>query len=214
MKNYILGYGSLIEEESRLRTTPKSKVAFPVKVKGFKRGWFARTGTHGLSTTFLGVVYDLDSYVNGVIYEIDEEDLGLIDQREKGYKRAAINIDNIECYSGQLDSNSNIWIYTNQFSENRIPASQLPSKQYPIVQSYVDICINGCLEIEEQYPIAKNNDFAIEFIKSTVYWSHYWVNDRIFPRRPFIFKPRAIEIDRILKENLIDKTLFDKIYFE
>lgn len=84
-KNYILGYGSLIEKESRLRTTPSAKVVFPVKAHGFKRGWFARTGVEGLSTTFLGCIRDNSHWINGVIYEVDENELILIDARELGY---------------------------------------------------------------------------------------------------------------------------------
>ena len=75
MKNYIFGYGSLIEMESRLRTTPNAKIVFPVRVNGFKRGWFARTGVFGLSTTFLGCVVDKKSQTNGVIYEVAKNDL-------------------------------------------------------------------------------------------------------------------------------------------
>ncbi len=214
MKNYIFGYGSLIEKESRLRTTPKSKVAFPVKVNGFKRGWFARTGVSGLSTTFLGCINDVDSHTNGVIYELSEEDLQLTDSREKGYKRVKIDFEDIEDFSIQIEKKSAIWIYINQFPHNNIPKSNFPSKEFPIVQSYVDMCINGCLEMESLYPKARDGKFAINFIKSTYFWSKYWVNDRIYPRRPFVFRSNAYEIDKLLKENLQDKTLMENIYFE
>lgn len=214
MKNYIFGYGSLIEKESRLRTTPKVKVVFPVKVNGFKRGWFARTGVEGLSTTFLGCVEDDMCRTNGIIYEVNEEELKLTDIREKGYIRLKINTDNIEDFSGQIDKSANVWIYANQFEEKEIPNSNLPCKEFPIVQSYVDMCINGCLEIESMYPNANRNEFTADFIQSTFYWSRFWVNDRIYPRRPFIYRPNAYEIDKLLKENLLDKTIFDNIYFE
>jgi hypothetical protein len=214
MKNYIFGYGSLIEKESRLRTTPKAKVAFPVKVNGFKRGWFARTGVSGLSTTFLGCVEDKNSHTNGVIYEVSENDIKLTDLREKGYKRVQISFDDIEDFSTQVERNSLVWIYSNVFPDNIIPEENLPSKKYPIVQSYIDICINGCIEIEKLYPKARSNNFAADFILSTQFWNKYWVNDRIYPRRPFIYRPNAYEIDRLLQENLVDKDLFNNIYFE
>ncbi len=214
MNNYIFGYGSLIEKESRLRTTPKSEVAFPVKVNGFKRGWFARTGVSGLSTTFLGCKKEANSHTNGVIYEVSDEDLKLTDSREHGYQRVKIDFEDIEDFSGQIDENSAIWIYANQFPDNKIPGSSFPSKEFPIVQSYVDMCIDGCLEIESSYPKAKDGEFAIDFISSTYFWSKYWVNDRIYPRRPFIYRPYAYKIDKLLKENLREKDLFDNIYFE
>lgn len=214
MKNYIFGYGSLIERESRLRTTPNAKAVFPVQVNGFKRGWFARTNVSGLTTTFLGCVEDLGSHTNGVIYEVNENDLLETDKRERGYERIKINFKDIEDYSSQLDRSATVWIYANKFTNDKIPESNFPSKDFPIVQSYVDICLNGCLEIEAAFPIAKENNFAIDFIKSTKYWSKFWVNDRIYPRRPFIYRPTAYKIDRLLQENLSDKTLFNQIYFE
>ena len=214
MKNYIFGYGSLIEEASRLRSTPNAKTAIPVKVSGFKRGWFSHTGAPGLSTTFLGCVSEADSNTNGVIYEVSEEDLKLTDFREKGYNRIKINFENIAFYSKQIDANSAIWIYINQFPNNKIPTSGFPSKEFPIVQSYVDMCIEGCLEMEHLYPKAKEKNFTTEFINSTFYWSRFWVNDRIYPRRPFIYRPNAYKIDTLLKENLEDKSIFDAIYFE
>jgi hypothetical protein len=75
----------------------------------------------------------------------------------------------------------------------------LPSPHFPIVQSYVDICINGCLEIEGKYPAAKN--FTATFIETTHNWSKYWVNDRIYPRRPFIYRPTASQIDKALSKS-------------
>lgn len=214
MKEYIFGYGSLIEMESRLRTTPKAKVVFPVRVNGFKRGWFARTGVSGLSTTFLGCVEDEKSHTNGVIYEVNQDDLEKTDKREKGYERVKIEFKDIEDFSAQIDKDSNIWIYANRFESNKIPESNLPSTKFPIVQSYVDICLNGCLEIENLFPKAKKNEFAVDFIRSTVHWSKYWVNDRIYPRRPFIYRPNAYTIDKLLQDNLPDESIFDNIYFE
>jgi hypothetical protein len=214
MKNYIFGYGSLIEEASRLRSTPNAKAAIPAKVSGFKRGWFSRTGAPGLSTTFLGCINKADSRTNGVIYEVSKEDLKLTDSREKGYKRIKINFEDINYYSDSINKNSAIWIYINQFQNNKIPKDNFPSKKFPIVQSYVDMCVEGCLEMEKLYPKAKEMDFAIEFINSTFFWSKFWVNDRIYPRRPFIFRPNAYKIDTLLKENLEDKSIFDSIYFE
>ncbi len=214
MKNYIFGYGSLIETESRLRTTPKAKVAFPVQVNGLKRGWFARTGVSGLTTTFLGCIPSPENHTNGVIYKATEEDLKKTDEREKGYKRVKIEFKDIEDFSSQIEKDANVWVYVNKFADNKIPPSELPSKDFPIVQSYVDICVNGCIEIEELYPKAKQRNYAINFITSTHYWSKFWVNDRIYPRRPFIYRENAYQIDSLLKENLIDKSLFGSIYFE
>lgn len=216
MKEYIFGYGSLIEKESRLRTTPNAATVYPLRVHGFKRGWFGRTGVPGLSTTFLGCVKDEnhDTTVNGVIYEVSPEELKETDEREQGYERVKIKWEDITDYSGTIDQQSNIWIYMDRFSNRAALEESFPSADFPIVQSYVDICINGCLEIESLFPGAREEHFAKEFIRTTHYWSAFWVNDRIYPRRPFIYRPNAYTIDQLLKENLPNRSLFDKIYLE
>ena len=35
---------------------------------------------------------------------------------------------------------------------------------------------------------------------TTTGWNANWVNDRIYPRRPFIYAPGASAIDKILQE--------------
>ena len=49
---YVVGYGSLMQDESRERTSPHAGAAHPVEIAGFKRGWFARGASVGFSTTF------------------------------------------------------------------------------------------------------------------------------------------------------------------
>ena len=46
----------------------------------------------------------------------------------------------------------------------------------------------------------------------TTGWSEHWVNDRIYPRRPFVHQPRAGEIDRLLSASLPE--LFGRIRLE
>jgi hypothetical protein len=99
-----------------------------------------------------------------------------------------------------------IWFYA---SSQERPASP----QFPIVQSYVDICLNGCLEIEGTYPLAKQRNFAKLFIETCTGWTEWWVNDRIYPRRPFIYEPNAYKIDQLLQD-VLGKELFSKIQIE
>ena len=214
MKTYIFGYGSLMESASRLRTTPQAKVIHPVVVSGFQRGWFARTGVSGLSTTFLGCIVAPDNHINGVVYEASEEELKATDKRELDYERKAIPTNQIRDLSGKIDPDSQVWVYANKFPNNEIPKDALPNKAFPIVQSYVDICVHGCIEIEADFPNAKEYGFAVDFIRSTTHWNAFWVNDRIYPRRPFIYRPTAYQIDSLLQQHLADPGLFDKIYFE
>jgi len=85
-------------------------------------------------------------------------------------------------------------IYTNQ------PATIAPpSVNFPIVQSYVDIFVSGCLEQEQRFGL---EGFARECIATTHDWSPHWVNDRLYPRRPFIYQPKARQIDLLLSQQV------------
>lgn len=202
---YIFGYGSLIEQASRIGTTPLAIYVLPARVRGFARGWWARTGVAGFSTTYVGAIPEKSSSVNGVVYTVSEQELKSTNQRERGYTPTDITRD-VEILSGGNTPKGKVWLYVNDFKKGERQKC-LPSPQFPIVQSYVDICLTGCLEIEEGFPDVGN--FAREFIESTQDWSQYWENDRANPRRPFVTLPLASKIDGLLNTYL--PSLFAKI---
>jgi hypothetical protein len=207
LPQYIFGYGSLVESQSRARTWASALYASPVIVKGIRRGWFDNTGSPGFAPTYLGAVPDAGHICNGVVFSITADGLVAYDKRESGYKREKIPQANITMLDGSgAPPEGEIWFYA---STNERPASP----QFPIVQSYVDICLNGCMQIEATYPLAKAKKYADMFIKTSLGWSEYWVNDRIYPRRPFIYEPNAYTIDQLLQDAL-GKELFSKIQIE
>lgn len=223
MNNYVFGYGSLIEKESRTFTIPNVDEVIPAQVRGITRGWWARTKVMGVSTTYLGCLnsdsdylkkHDAKNFVNGIIFKVSDDDLKMLDDREKNYKRVKLQHVDIVLYNEQSLKDLPVWVYLNEFKDEESFLHALPSKDFPIVQSYVDICINGCLEIEEFCPAAKQSNFLIHFISSTIFWDEHWANDRIFPRRPHIYCKNAFKIDTLLQKHLPDKTIFDKIYIE
>ena len=77
-----------------------------------------------------------------------------------------------------------IWYYANT-------QKRFPSKANPIVQSYVDVCLDGCLEIERMYALSKGANFAERFVRTTTNWGPPWINDRLYPWRPIIHVLRA-----------------------
>lgn len=192
---YIIGYGSLMQDGSRKRTAPQAGAAYPVIVKGYRRGWFAKGGNVGFDTTYLGVVEDNSGQMNAVIYQIDKAEIPATDKREFFYCRQAIDANQIAVLAaGAPAANGQIWIYVNK-AESRAT----PNSRYPIVQSYVDIFVSGCLEQEQRFAL---KGFAQQCLATTSDWSKHWVNDRIFPRRPFIHEPKAGQIDKLLAERL------------
>ena len=176
----------------------------------------------GSSTTYLGVVKDdrssnsknVSSF-NAVVFKLPvtahnlHETLKSYDEREEFYCRQKVPNANVVALlnnygSSGVEPNADFWIYINK-PEFTAP----PSEKYPIVQSYVDVFVSGCLELEKEYNLPNFTDFCIS---STNGWSPQWVNDRIYPRRPFLYQPQATAIDKALAKNL--PNIFDKIVIE
>ena len=206
-QQFIFGYGSLLESQSRARTSPSALYASPVNVAGIQRGWFDQVGGVSLSTTYLGAVPDPNSNCNGVIFQVSQQQLEAFDQRETGYDRKRVDQKNVTMLDGSKAApGGDIWFYANR-------EKQYASAKCPIVQSYVDICLNGCLELEATYPLAKEAAFAETFLKTCSDWSKYWVNDRIYPRRAFIYVPNASRIDQLILK-VLGQEVFSSIEIE
>lgn len=202
---YIIGYGSLMQAESRQRTAPNAGDAIAIEITGFRRGWFSKGGDIGFSTTFLGAIADANHSFNAVMFAVDRADMAAIDKREASYCRSEVPASHIQALqSGTSLPQGQYWIYLNSHT-----SIAFPSADKPLVASYVDIFLSGCLEQEEQQLLT---GFALRCIKSTTDWSPFWVNDRIYPRRPFIHQPRAAQIDRLLDTALPE--LFRQIVLE
>ena len=202
---YIIGYGSLMEDASRQRSAPQSTEVTPVRVQGFRRAWTARGASVGFSTTFLGVSQDAKSGMNAVLFPLQNEaDIANMDARENGYCRAQVSKDQIETLDLSAVPDGEIWLYV-----NKLQSMDLPSSTFPIVQSYVDVFLTGCLQVEAKYQLP---GFARECVVSTHNWSKHWVNDRIYPRRPFVYQPNAGAIDRLLNKEV--PTYFQSIRIE
>lgn len=203
---YIIGYGSLMQDESRKRTTPQSGPAHPVEVVGYRRGWFAKGDPQGFSTTFLGALPEPRGLVNAVIYRVEPGELAETDRRESSYCRENVPlsaIKTLEIGPFQIPAGQ-VWIYV-----NGLQTIATPSTRYPIVQSYVDIFLSGCLEQERRFAV---KGFAQSCLTTTSDWSEHWVNDRLLPRRPFIHQPSARQIDTLISENL--PTFYSRIRIE
>jgi hypothetical protein len=199
MTAHVFGYGSLLERASRTRTNPDAIGAWPARVEGYQRGWFHQFADHvGSSCTYLGAVKARGKTINGVIYRV--ADFESTQQRETGYTATPLKADEITMLDGgkTLDPAKGEKVYIFVSNKDSISKTMEPTTVFPMVQSYVDLCINGCLELEAIYRTA--NGFTQEFIRTTTGWNKDWINDRLYPRRPFIYVPNAGAIDQALKE--------------
>jgi hypothetical protein len=198
LPKYIFGYGSLIQIESRTRTAPKAFAAWPVIVKGITRGWYYQADDASLNPTYLGAENEEGATTNGVIYAVTDSEFEATKLREADYRPTEIEASAITWLDGRkAPPDGEFWYFA---SKSRKTAGAL----HPIVQSYVDICVDGCLQLEELYPLAKDAKFAEEFIRTCTDWKTPWINDRIYPWRPFIHVPRASKIDALLRKVLGD----------
>ena len=195
---YVIGYGSLMHDASRERTAPHADAARPVMVSGYQRGWYTRSRGPGPGTTYLGVVPDVASDLNAVMYKVDAMELAATDRREGAYSRTLVAPSAVKLLAAgeEPGANDQIWIY-------EVPAGEatLVDEEHPLAQSYVDVFVSGCLEQEERYHLP---DFALRCVRTTYGWSGQWVNDRVYPRRAFVFEPRSSQIDKLLSAELPD----------
>jgi len=171
----------------------------PVTVNGFSRRWNAQSGGVSMGITYLGAVESPSSSFNGIVFELKSDDITKLlrefDRREEWYCRHRVKYVqlNFTAWNSSVDDSfqdGQFWIYV-----NKLEHIEKPSAEFPIVQSYVDVFLTGCLEVEAKFNLV---DFTKQCIYSTQDWGFHWVNDRIYPRRPFIHVPKAETIDALL----------------
>ena len=191
---YFVGYGSLMQTASKRRTAPNTGVNLPVMVSGYERAWNTRGSKIGFSTTYLGVRPEPGATMAAALYRTFAlDDIAATDAREAYYCREAVDPAAIRMLDGSAaPEGGQIWIYI-----NKPDAVFPPDADFPIVQSYVDIFLGGCLELAEKV-VGQNIDFAEQCVTTTAGWSGHWVNDRLHPRRPFAAEPMAGRIDALL----------------
>ena len=155
----IFGYGSWISKKGRSPSGVDQKV-WPARVSGFRRFWNAYCD---LGFCVLGVTTAPEASCNGVVVAVSNDELPEFDKRETLYRKVVLDSASVEYLGEHAPSDTEIWIYV----PHRIV---IPTASVPLLQSYVDVALSGCLEISES--------FAAEFITSTVGWDKPWINDR------------------------------------
>lgn len=193
-QQYIIGYGSLIETASKNATDPHTGENKPVWIEHYQRGWFSKGLADGFSTTYLGVIKNKHARFNGSIFNLPASSFKHYDAREKYYCRVLVAPHDIHLLTGKKLPPGQFWIY-----ELKPELLAPPSVRYPIVESYVDIFLAGCLEIEKKYHLS---NFAAACVNTTSDWSVNWVNDRVYPRRPSFYQPYALAIDKLLQQQI------------
>lgn len=159
---YIFGYGSLINGHSRL-LTGQTEEAIPAIVTDLQRRWGKVEPSYRIAPLVAEVG---EGRCNGVLVKIRHQALADFDRREKGYRRIELDPAKVVMNDSNLSSGP-IWVYVKTNPEP-------PCEVQPIMQSYVDTVLAGCLSISDQ--------FAKTFVETTMGWHHPIENDRHQPK--------------------------------
>jgi hypothetical protein len=194
--NFIFGYGSLISSSSRESTAGAPIHAIPARISagfGYIRSWNDRSRS---GFTALGLRRpepgEEASTINGVVYPVAGNDMAAFDAREAGYVRVEVPPDKVEAVSWErLPEIGKIWVYIPGLP-GKAPGVDLPlpDAAFPMLESYIDVVIEGALEYGPGY--------AQEVIQTTKDWSGYWLNDRELARRPWVFDRKYGAVDKLL----------------
>merc|ERR1719483_1330883 len=176
---WCFGYGSLVDSYAE-------RAKFVEVNIHYRRVWNARNTK--ARATFLGLeCTDGKNKVTGVIYPIfTQEELAELDIREHGYGKQKIDLADVTVLNEglneimqntELDDSMEIFTYV---PEN---AGDVPDAEYPILQSYVDLCSDGFLKFKAPDTPRDESDPLRKFIDTTFGWSKYMLNDRVLARR-------------------------------
>ncbi|GKZ00196.1 hypothetical protein MPSEU_000972600 [Mayamaea pseudoterrestris] len=212
--DYIFGFGSIINTETHaswlLSSSASSstnsscrldgEIASLSKRLGYQRGWYFRSNTGFTALGVKRVTNDgSSSDMNGVLFRVPKNMLAAFDRREIGYDRIELPLEGVLRQSNTNDNNNTqfhiqkhekLWIYVPQ------PQYCLEADpDHPILQSYVDTVLQGCLEWG-------GGNMAQRFIHTTTSWSSYFLNDTPSSRRPWLYRKQYDVIDQLLSENV------------
>lgn len=150
----IFGYGSLLCEESLLRTAPCAVDIIPCKLFGFFRIFNAKCSrfceVNGKNVAALNIEKsEYNQYLNGICFEVNQEDLDSLIQREQGYE--LIKIDLVDYNNNQFTAFT--FRYPHFEAEFEYLFNSKPQKDY------LNLCYQGAQSFGEQ--------FLREFLETT-----------------------------------------------
>ena len=171
--NFVIGYGSLMNKASRRITVPSATKSAPILVKNFERIWASRgTKSHA---TYLLAVLNHGYVMNAIYYKSSSKGIAATDLREASYRRVEVPRGDITPLGIKVLPKGDYWMYVKDFKD-----AQLPTRKFPILQSYADVFMTGCLQTQAEFGLT---EFGKLCFTTTYNWDlANWVNDRINPQ--------------------------------
>lgn len=131
MKQYIFGYGSLMNPRSLQKTLPGKTIGKRVCLRGYRRKFNIPVNGY----LYLNIIPETGAVTCGVVVAVSDSDLEQLKAREVGYR----------CF----DVSNNIIDEV----DGRVFAFIAPDNGYPdlkILQSYINTCLQGVPENERE----------------------------------------------------------------
>ena len=154
--HHVFGYASLIHEGIRNSLNLTGKAEIVEELPGVQRVWDPQIP--GSKRARLNLKADKYAHTNGVVLQVDEAELRLLDGLNKGYARVHLEDhihgkDNHPTFQ-RRGMSSTVWIYlpngnmnpTNQGTAEPGKSAAAPDPN-PIVQTYVDQVVIGALRL-------------------------------------------------------------------
>lgn len=158
MTIYVFGYGSIINLKyvSQLDKNKKRNI-FPIKLNNHLRHWIYTSSKN----IYLGLYYDSSYKTNGILTEVDPNELNLLDKREKYYIRKEIDKNDIIQSYGNIQLNENDIIYA-YYSNPSKSIKWVFDFNSPTEKTYLYKVLSGCIKI--------NSKFFEDFLFTTKGW--------------------------------------------
>lgn len=173
--DYVFGYGSLMCSHSRALTAPSlAKIHVTPVVITNVEPVFAKRSKIGM--TAMGIRHQRGASTFGVVVPVPPLDLPKFDDREKGYSRISLPLESVSpvAFLDYTTTARDEGLFLNTRDRNPLQHPKiwayLPDvytpvcESFPIVQSYVDTILRGCLDVG-------GKEFAKEFLQTTKGWN-------------------------------------------
>ncbi len=191
--NYVVGYGSLMNKDSRKITVQSAEYAAPVLVKNFERIW-ASHGNKSKATFLLGIP-NKGYVMNAIYYKSTSKEIASTDLREESYCRIKIQRKDLIPLGIKSLPEGEYWMYAKDFKD-----AEFPTSKFPILQTYADVFMAGCLQTQADFSLT---EFGNLCFKTTYNWDlANWLYDRDNPQYDRYSKNTekySPQIDRIIK---------------
>jgi len=185
MNHWIVSYGTLVNKKITDKTGNSSEY-IPCLIHNHIRRWSFSLPSEKRSAA--GIEQKNNAFTTGMLVKIPESELPKFDKREKGYTRQRVVDRKILKPLSKSTPNGNFWLYVQNIAK-------IPTNKTPISQTMVDVIVDAHLKFSEE--------FAVQFIETTLDWEKPWVNDRNNPLYPRYLDNLPIKkIDMLLKSTI------------